>query len=162
MNPEERTGFLITAIALLTIPFFFITAVLGSYREVQPEFLQEIPILDFLISTFPWDAVVLFFTSILVYGGLIYFGWIGYRLYKGKFPELKLQKRFIDIIYNRTKRTENRETEPEEEEPDFIAENENENLEEKQASMDEKEGNNAEKEDTKPDKGESKYLKEFI
>jgi hypothetical protein len=152
MNPEERTGFIITAIAILTIPFFFITAVLGSYREVQPEFLQDIPILDFLISKFPWNAVVLFFTSILVYGTLIYFGWIGYCLYKGKIPELKKQKRFIDFIYNRNKQSDNRDFQTEEQ-PDIPSEIENGNEEEIHEKI-------PGKEETKSE--DSKFLKDFI
>ena len=103
MDSEENIGFLLILLSILTIPFFFITVVLGSYRDVQPEFLQDIPIVDFLISNFPWDAVVLFFTSILVFCGLLYMGWVGYCMYSGKVKKIEINKRFIDLIYSRKK-----------------------------------------------------------
>ncbi len=154
MNPEERIGFLITAIAIIAIPFFFITAVLGSYREVQPEFLQNIPILDFLISTFSWDAVVLFFTSLLVYGSLIYLGWVGLCLYKGKLPEIKKQKRFIDLIYHPKKRQN---------EIDEAKERKERSIEFVDLEQEPEEKINDEKQNSLPFEQEnSKYSKDFI
>lgn len=115
MDKEERIGFGLLTMALIVIPFFFVTAVLGSYREVQSDFLTDIMIFDVLITAFPWDAVVVFFTSILVYGALIYIGWIGFCLYKGKANLEPLKERFIDIIYNRSRKLDEETYEDDEE-----------------------------------------------
>ena len=53
MDKEERIGFGLLTMALIVILFFFRTAVLGSYREVQSDFLTDIMIFDVLITAFP-------------------------------------------------------------------------------------------------------------
>ena len=89
MDKEEGLGLGLIFGGIFLFVFFLSAVVIGYYRESQPDYLENIVLVDFLARNFRWQGVVLFLVSLGVYGILIYAMWVGYCLITGRVVEIE-------------------------------------------------------------------------